>query len=241
MKEVKEEKFNSRNSILKPIFTKNNIDFISNIWIVTCRYSINKNKNSRYLVIIEGEYNEKYKSILEYLNPNITVINVNFNEIEKVVSVYNIKTKKSGLLTFSKFKDRIIELTQCGFIESYALGSNQSSPLSRYFRENMGKGFALTDIDFYLTKTKIFIEEKTFVLKDQGFMGVGQCISFKEFITDIFPNVQILIICSNDLDFYIGNLKNIDCNCVENISGWGNMVPFKLEKISQKELINLFE
>jgi hypothetical protein len=240
MEEVKEEKFGSRNSLLKPVLIKNNIEFIANIWVVTCRQAINSNKDSRYLVIIEGEFNDDYKHILAQINPNISVINVAFTEANESISVYNIKTKQKGTLTYDRFKDRIIELTKCKYVDSYALGSKESTPLSRFFRENMGKGFALTDIDFYLTNKRLFLEEKNFVKKDVGYIGIGQCISFKEIISDIFPGIPLLILCTNDNnDYFIGDFKNVDCRTSEVIRGWGKMVSFKVEKITQSDLINL--
>ena len=80
MEEVKEEKFGSRNSILKNIFYKNSIEYIANIWVVTCRQAINNDKNTRYLVIIEGSYSEKYRDLLSQINTNVSIINVIFNE-----------------------------------------------------------------------------------------------------------------------------------------------------------------
>jgi len=242
MDEVKEEKFGFRNSILKDIFDENDIEYITNIWCVTCRWNINKNKNTRYLVIFEGNYNEEYKNILEYINPNITVINVKFKEEEQKIAVYNMRTAKTGELTYEKFKNRIIQLTDCKFINSYAKGSYHSTPLSRFFREYMGKGFALTDIDFYITKNKMFIEEKNFFKKGEfGYLGQGQCFSFKEVLNDIFFNSKILIICVSNNEFIIGNLNNIDCNEIECIDGWGKMVPFKMKKISLKELLEFLK
>tara|TARA_R110002050_G_scaffold300678_1_gene471479 strand:+ start:10338 stop:11066 length:729 start_codon:yes stop_codon:yes gene_type:complete len=241
MEEVKEEKFGSRNSLLKPILIKNKIAFIANIWVVTCRQSINNNKDSRYLVIIEGVFNDVYEHILKQINPNISVINVSFDEGSKSISVYNIKEGKKGVLSYSKFKNRIIELTECKYVDSYALGSKESTPLSRFFRENMGKGFALTDIDFYLTKKRLFLEEKNFVKNDVGYIGIGQCISFKEIISDIFPGIPLLILCTNEVDYFIGDFKNVDCRNSEIIRGWGKMVSFKVKKITQSTLINLLQ
>lgn len=241
MEEVKEEKFGSRNSLLKPILIKNNIDFIANIWVVTCRQSINDNKDSRYLVIIEGVYNDDYKHILEQINPNISVINVSFDEASKSISVFNIKTGQKGILSYIKFKNRIIELTECEYVDSSVLGSKESTPLSRFFRENMGKGFALTDIDFYLTKTSLFLEEKNFVKKDIGYIGIGQCISFKEIISDIFPGIPLMILCTDNTDYFIGDFKNVDCRNSEIIRGWGKMVYFKVKKITLSTLINLMK
>ncbi|WP_452222407.1 hypothetical protein [Lacinutrix salivirga] len=240
MKDVKKEIFGSRKSTLASVLIEHNINFISNIWVVTCRQAINKDKDSRYLVIIEGEYNDDYKQILSQINPEISVINVQFSEDEKSISVHNIKTQEKGNITYSQFKNRIIALTQCKFVDSFALGSKDSSPLSRFFRENMGKGFALTDLDFYLTKKKLFVEEKNFVNNSTGYIGIGQCISFKEIVLDIFSGLELLLVCTNDTEYFIGDLKTVDCSKSETISGWGKMVPFKVEKISTTHLINLF-
>ncbi|HIP33792.1 MAG TPA: hypothetical protein EYG89_03470 [Bacteroidia bacterium] len=238
MEEVKEEKFGSRNSILKNIFYKNSIEYIANIWVVTCRQAINNDKNTRYLVIIEGSYSEKYRDLLSQINTNVSIINVIFNEEVQKITINNIKTKQKGELSYDKFKKRIIEITNCKFVNSYAMGSKESTPLSRFFREKMGKGFALTDIDFYLIKNKLFIEEKNFIKGNTGYLGIGQCISFKEIINDIFPNIELMIICIHNNEFFISNFSEINCRKSEIIRGWGKMVPFNAKKINKEDLIN---
>ncbi len=241
MKEVKEEKFGSRNSLLKAIFEKNKIDFIANIWIVTCRSSINKDKNSRYLVILEGEQEEKhkieYQNLVNLLNPSIKIIHVNFDETQKKVNIFNVRDKKTGTVSYSKFRDRIIEITECQFLESYAAGSKNSTPLSRFFRENMGKGFALTDIDFYLTQKNVFIEEKNFIKNGIGYIGIGQCISFKEVVSDVFKNLKLLVICIENENYFVADFDTINCQNSEMIEGWGKMVPFQTERVSLEDLI----
>jgi len=242
MEEVKTEKFGSRNSTLKSLLTENKINFLSNIWVITCRASINADKNKRYLVCIEVQYDEiEYKDLLNNINKNISILFVKFNEENKQVFVENLKTNKKGEMSYDDFKKRIIEVTGCNYVDSYALGSKESSPLSRYFRENMGKGFALTDIDFYLTKRNIFIEEKNFVIGNIGYVGIGQCISFKEIINDIFVDLELKIICISKNEFYIADLKQINCHNSEIISGWGKMVAFDIVKISKKDLINYLQ
>lgn len=237
MEEVKEEKFGSRKSPLKSIFKENGIDFITNIWVVTCRRAINNDKNTRYLVIIEGSHIEKYKNLLNQINTNISIINVIFNEKEQLITIENIRTKQKGIVPYDKFKQRIIDITNCNFVNSYAKGSKESTPLSRFFRENMGKGFALTDIDFYLTKKNLFIEEKNFIKGNVGYMGIGQCISFKEIINDIFPKIKLKIICINNNEFFISDFNTIDSKKSEIIKGWGKMVPFNTKKINKTDLI----
>ena len=242
MEEVKEEKFGSRKSTLKDIFIKSNIAFISNIWVVTCRYAINSDKNSRYLVCIESDlFDFNYDSIIKNINNNISIIHANFDENNKNVVVTNIKTKQKGVLNYVQFKNRIIELTKCKYVDSYALGSSESTPLSRFFRENMGKGFALTDIDFYLTNKELFIEEKNFIKNNKGYLGVGQCISFKEIVNDVFKNVKLKIICIADEKYYVADLTNIDCNLSKVITGWGKMVEYDVQALSETELFNLIK
>ncbi len=226
---------------MKNILTENSIDFVANIWVVTCRQAINRNKNTRYLVIIEGVYDEKFKKLLNRLNSNISIINIIFDSEEKNVEIYNIKTDQKGVVSLENFKQRIIDITECKFIQSYAMGSKESTPLSRFFREKMGKGFALTDIDFFLTKNRLFIEEKNFVKEGIGYIGVGQCISFKEIINDIFNGIELMILCIDNNDFYIENFDRINCTNSEYISGWGKMISFKTKKISLEDLLHILK
>ncbi len=242
MEEVKEEKFGSRKSILKNLLLKSDIPFVTNIWIVTCRYAINKDVNSRYLVCIESDFFDPvYESIIKNINDNISIIHIRLDEDRENVAVVNIKSKKTGCLTYSQFKDRIIELTQCKYIDSYALGSARSTSLSRFFRQQMGKGFALTDIDFFLTKRKIFIEEKNFTVNDKGYLGVGQCISFKEIINDVFLTIQLKIICIDGEKYYVADLEDIDCKNIKTISNWGKMVEYDVKALSEIELLDLIK
>lgn len=240
MEEVKREKYGSRKSVLKNVLIESNISFISNIWVITCRHAINSDKNSRYLVCIEGDIiDAEYESIVKKINKNIAIINVKFDKEKKIVLIKNIKSKQISTVSYETFKNRIIEITKCKYVESYALGSSESSPLSRYFREYMGKGFALTDIDFYLTKKNLFVEEKNFVINNEGYLGLGQCISFKEIINDIFHNVKLKIICCDDNHYYIADFKNINCANIKYINGWGKMVCFEVSDVSKNDLLNL--
>jgi len=239
MEDVKKEKFGSRKSILKSILIDNKIKFISNLWVITCRNAINPNKNNRYLVCIEGEYNnEEYRDLLNKINKNITILNLNFNEKNRTAFINDLKDNKTETLSYEDLKNKIIESTNCKFVESYAMGSSESTPLSRFFRENMGKGFALTDIDFYISEKKIFIEEKNFINDTQGYLGVGQCISFKEIVNDIFNGLDLKIICNDGVDFFMADVNKINCGNTKVIHGWGKMVVFGLEKINKKDIIN---
>lgn len=240
MEEVKKEKFGSRKSILKDLFKTNCISFLSNIWIITCRNVINSDKNTRYLICIEGEIsNENVKILLSHIKVSIPIINVVFNEELKKVDLINLKNQKKSILTYEQFKNSIISRTCCKYIDSYAVGSIESTPLSRFFRENMGKWFALTDIDFFITSKKIFIEEKNFIKNNEGYLGVGQCISMKEIINDIFNDITLKIVCIDNNNFYISDVQGIDCYNTKVIEGWGKMVVFKLDTVSKEDFIKI--
>ena len=53
MRNVKGEVFGSRNSVLAKVFQENQIEYISNIWFLTCRNAINPDISTRYLVLVE--------------------------------------------------------------------------------------------------------------------------------------------------------------------------------------------
>ncbi|MBC8548504.1 MAG: hypothetical protein H8D23_02540 [Candidatus Brocadiales bacterium] len=238
MKDVKQEIFGSRHSSLKSIFLENNIKFSSEIWIISCRFSINSDKKTRYIVCIEGNKDLlEYKLLLEKININIIVLNVLVNEDEKTIFVKNIRDEKTASVTYESFMKRIVNVTKCKYIESFASGSRNSTPFSRFFRENMGKGFALTDIDFYILRNQLFIEEKNYIENNKGFLGVGQCISFKEAINDVFIKVEFIIVCNDMNNFFISNLNKINCRNTQNTKKWGKMVGFDLTPINIKTFV----
>ena len=236
MREVKEEAFGSRNSILEDIFIQNNIRFIKNLWFVTCRYKINKDINTRYLVLLEDE---QYIN-LEIFNEFIDVYDVCF--AENGVFAKNRRTKVKRIFTLDEFKKWIIDKTNCKFVESQASGSDLASPLSRFFRENMGKGFSLTDVDFFITEKSVFVEEKTFIQDGVGLLGHGQYISFKEIKKDICPNIDFHIILNDGENFYIVNLDTIDPDRIVDETKWGKMIEFDLgRKYTIDEIIEKYK
>ena len=94
---------------------------------------------------------------------------------------------------------------------------------------------------FFLTKNGLFIEEKNFVKEGIGYIGVGQCISFKEIINDIFNGIELMILCIDNNDFYIENFDRINCTNSEYISDWGKMISFKTKKISLEDLLHILK
>ncbi len=239
MKEVKQEIFGSRSSVLKSIFLENNISFSSEVWIISCRYSINSDKKNRYIVCIEGdEVSLDFKFLLQKVNANVIVLNVIVNENKKTIFVKNIRDDRAANMTYKSFMERIVNVTKCKYLESFASGSRNSTPFSRFFRENMGKGFALTDIDFYMLRNQLFIEEKNYIENSRGFLGVGQCISFKEAINDVFIKVEFVIICNDMNNFFISDLNKINCRNTQNTKKWGKMVGFDLTPVDIKVLVD---
>jgi hypothetical protein len=236
MKEVKEEVFGSRNSILEEQFLKNGITFFKNFWFVTCRSAINSNKQTRYLVLIENDNPIK----LSLFKSTIPVYRIKFKGT--VIELKNLRDNK--VLSFyekDELRNWIVELTRCQFIHSYASGSSLSTSLSIFFRENMGKGFALSDIDFLLTEKEVLIEEKTFIQNNKGYLGQGQCFTFKEIVNDICNNLPLDIILSSNDEFYKVNLSNITCSNTKSITNWGTMVEFDLgTKYTIKQIIDLY-
>ena len=238
MEEVKKEKFGSRKSILKDLFKTNCISFISNIWVITCRNRINSDKDTRYLICIEGKISdESVKILLSHIKVSIPIINVCFDEESKKIDLVDLINQKKSILSYEEFKNAIIKRTCCKYIDSYAKGSTESTPLSRFFRENMGKGFALTDIDFFITSKKLFFEEKNFIKNNEGYLGIGQCISMQEIINDIFNDITLKIVCIDNNNFYLSDVQGIDCYNTKVIEGWGKMVVFKLDKVSKEDFI----
>ena len=238
MAEVKKEIYGSRPSVLVKKLKENNIDFIQNLWFITCNRAINQNIGTRYLVIIESIDDEVD---LKIFNDFIPVYRFAFHN-----GKYFIKNLRNDEVTSftnkGEFKDWIITTTDCEFRRGYALGSPNATEFSRFFRENMGSGFTLTDVDFYITDKSVFIEEKTFIQDGLGFLGVGQCFSFGEITNDICPNIDFHIILNDSDDFYLVDFNSIDSNRRNSSTKWGNMVEFDLgEKYSIDEIIRKFK
>ncbi|ADL08316.1 hypothetical protein [Thermosediminibacter oceani] len=243
MDKVKEEKFGSRPSILQPIFEKNKIRFEKNIYFITCRKKYNSKVNTRYLIFLEAlskaEFNEKD---FTYIKNSINDIFLHrsyilfLDEKQKKIYLKNFYGEEREL-SFLDFKRFILTKTVCPYVCSSAKGSEESSPFSKFFRENLGAGFSMTDIDFLLPNS-IFIEEKTFSKESgdnvYGYIGYGQCLSFNELLEDVFKeHCKILIIFTKEEKeyFYLYPFRKMDCkNAVKEIERWDNMVELNLNK-----------
>ena len=238
MKEVKNEIFGSRKSYLKEVFKKHKLAYADGFFVVTCRARINSDKKTRYLILIENQNNLDTSNI----NENIPIYQIKFDK--QYAYLTNLRNEKDvDKLNFEELRRWIVNKTKCKYIQSYGSSHSNIEGLSKFFRENMGKGFSLTDIDFYLIKNQFLVEEKTFIVDDYGYLGQGQFYSFKEVVQDIqiMPNLYI-ILSNNGLEFFILKFDEILKNYeFVNLPKWGRMVKFKLpDANTQEEIINEF-
>jgi len=193
--EVKNEKFGSRPSVLEPMFKRCGITFQKGLYFVTCTRRFNCDVNTRYLIFLESLSEEDFES------RDLSVIKACVKEVfwrrsyrvlidEKDQSVRIRGFVSDQTMTFNQedFKQFILKETQCGYEESSGRVGESSSPFSKFFRKCMGAAFAMTDIDFVLPGS-ILVEEKTFLRRANndvyGYIGVGQCLSFNELLTDV--------------------------------------------------------
>lgn len=238
MKEVKEEIYGTRPSVLEGIFVNNNIKFNKQFWFVTCRQNINNDKMTRYLVLIEN--NDVVDT--KIFKPYIPVYRVNFID-QTVVKVSDLRSGEiTEFTSHEQFKLWVINKTKCEYVNSSATGSTEATALSRFFREKMGKGFALTDIDFYIVNKHIFVEEKTYIENGMGHLGEGQYYSFKEIQNDICHGIKINIVLINQDQFYIVPLESIVSTQIIQHQRWGRMIRFNIGRaLNIQDLVQRFK
>jgi len=250
---VKKEIYGSRPSVIEPILKNNNVEYIKNIFILTCKAAFNKNKSTRYLILIEfptstGLDRSLIKNLSNCLKKDLKnrVVGVSMVENEKKVYIFFENGRKKEL-SYMEFKNFLLEEINCKYQKSFQKGSQRATPLSRFFREHLGKTVSITDIDFFLPDKNLFIEEKTFIRnKDKykvGYLGQGQCFSYKELKEDILnTNGRIvLVFVENEKNFYIHDFTTqINCFKPNNLESWGKMVAIQLNKSVNKEnLLNI--
>ncbi len=241
--EVKKEVYGSRPSILEGILRDNGVKYLKHTWLITCRGMFNMDSNTRYLFICE------FFNLNDLRNAEFPTNLFNERMIRRVFGVFVDETKeviywKSGYgdvekYSYDEYIKLVAKLTECKYLESFAKGSEHSTPFSRFFRENMGKGFALTDIDFILPDKNILIEEKTFIKNWRGYLGWGQCLSLKELRSDVLnESVKMYLVFvdrSNDLLYVVEDINSIDCSKTAYLENWGSAVPVELKKPIPKE------
>ena len=236
MEEVKPEKFGTRPRRLEKWLRRHGIAYFTGLWVVTCRAEVNNDPHQRYMIMTTGAKPECPKDLMDLATGEIPFIHVMLNEAEEKVWIHNCRNGKEGEMDFGGFKARIIEVTGCRYEESSAPGSQKAEPLSRFFRERMGKAFALTDLDFYLPGRKWFLEEKHFVRNGKAYLGKGQCRSLKETVRDVFPGSDLWIVALSGKFFYLAGIKDTDCRRSRHIKGWGEMVETGTRAVNEEEL-----
>ena len=168
------------------------------------------------------------------------VYRVHFNE--KSIDILDIRLNKSQSFPSKEtFRDWIIEKTCCQLIQSFASGSSSSTNLSVFFRENMGKGFSLSDVDFFITNKSVFLEEKNFIDNNLGYLGEGQLYTFREIQNDICKNIDFNIVLNDKNDFYLVNLSNVGTTRFRILPKWGKMIEYDLgEKLTIDDIIKKY-
>lgn len=232
MKDVKEEVYGTRPSNISRILQTHKIPFLDQIWFITCRRSINPNPTTRYLVLIESSS----EIDLRIFNPDIPIYRISFDHNRARLS--NLRANQSFVFSRTELKEWIIAITGCRFVESHSSGSANATKLSRFFRENMGKAFSLSDVDFYITKKQLFIEEKGFVRGMRGYLGEGQYYTFLEILSEVCRGVGIYIVLNHEDKFHMIDLSRLKSFRKVAIPRWGSMIEFDLEEaINEAEFV----
>jgi len=148
-------------------------------------------------------------------------------------------------VTEDELVNRIIRETGCRLKPGKGKGSAQASPFSRFFRDKMGGGFSLTDIDYLAVgndRLAIF-EEKSFLSDNGGLVGFGQYLSFAEIHADVLRETESvmwwLVFASHDeFLIYDAGVKGFPERETVKHKRWGQMVEIssgELEKVSERE------
>lgn len=194
MVEVKKELYSSRKSYLNDIK-----DTTKNLWILS---PFNSKTNSKKLFYFIESNNEIEIKKVKNTFPNIISIYKNSND------KWLINNEK--LLTNEELKNFILNLTNIEFKSDRKKGSNLSTNFSTFFREEMGQGFNLTNIDYFYFDKNIMIEEKTFSIENEkyGLVYYGQAKIYDLLLKDN-KNLDFYLICSNNgKDFKYANIKD---------------------------------
>ena len=245
---VKSEVFGTRPSLLKPILVDlPDITLFTDLWLITAIEKINPDPLSRYLLIKECLSREEFfQTDLNLLQPFL----------KKSVPHWLIHLDDGKVLleweetpyeevTEDELVNRIIRETGCRLKPGKGKGSAQASPFSRFFRDKMGGGFSLTDIDYLAVKNDrlAIFEEKSFLSDTGGLVGIGQYLSFAEIHADVVREPESImwwLVFSSEGKFLIYDASANGFPERETIKHkrWGRMVEIpskELEKVSEGE------
>ena len=245
---VKSEVFGSRPSLLKPLLEDiPDITLFSDLWLVTAVARINSDPASRYLLIKECLSRDEFFQIdLNLLRPFLKssvphwLIHLDDGKV-----LLEWEETPYEEVTEDELVNRIIRETGCRLKPGKGKGSAQASPFSRFFRDKMGGGFSLTDIDYLAVgndRLAIF-EEKSFLSDNGGLVGFGQYLSFAEIHADVLRETESvmwwLVFASHDeFLIYDAGVKGFPERETVKHKRWGQMVEIssgELEKVSERE------
>ena len=245
---VKSEVFGTRPSLLKPLFSDiPDITLFSDLWLITAIEKINPDPASRYLLIKECLSREEFfQTDLNLLQPFLKksvphwLVHL---EDDKVMLEWEETPYEE--VSEDELVNRIIRETGCRLKPGKGKGSAQASPFSRFFRDKMGGGFSLTDIDYLAVgndRLAIF-EEKSFLSDNGGLVGFGQYLSFAEIHADVLRETESvmwwLVFASHDeFLIYDAGVKGFPERETVKHKRWGQMVEIssgELEKVSERE------
>jgi len=239
--EVKEEKFGSRPSVLERFLRESGIHFEKNIFMITCRREFNENTDSRYLILKEFLNPDELesgslKAISRFLRSIMKdrVLGCCVGEEKDMVSV--LYRDRTFTCDRGGFRNFLLRLLSCSFEISSAEGSGRATPLSRFFREDLGKSVSVTDLDFFIPSSGCFVEEKTFARREgngpEVYIGLGQFISLRELRRDILsPEARVVLVYTPDAHtFYVREFDDEVILRREEVPGWGPGVLVRLDR-----------
>jgi len=161
--------------------------------------------SSKNLWILNPFNSKKYSKELFYFlesNDEKEIINIE-KDFKKVIVIFKENdtwlVNRKKIMTNKELKNYILTLTETDFKSDSQQGSKFSSNFSSFFREEMGQGFNLTNIDFYLYDKKIVIEEKSFFKdgEEKGGLYYGQ-FKILNSLLETNKDIKIYLVCSNN-------------------------------------------
>lgn len=247
---VKDEKFDTRPSILKPLFkTNDNFMVLEKLYVLTCIRRTNPDPKTRYIIIYECKNesdflnNNSNSFFKDYFN--FPIHKVLYDKGVFLISGSNNKNCKKNPI---EFKEWIQRETHC--ICDTGFGITTQEGLSGYFRRFLGNHFSITDIDFLIIKDNkyvFFIEEKIYVQNESGYIPYGQYLSFQEIQRDIIQKKNkvnfLIVFINNSLELYLYdvNKNGLAYRSPEIIEKWGNMMPIKIKDMEKLEICSFLD
>lgn len=202
---VKKEMYGSRNHKLDVVFNSIGLEYEKDIFFITARKRNNPDPRTRYYMFKELHSLDELESYdISLLHRSVRDEKVNRCRCifidENTKEVYVRNPCRIARITLDGFITQLLSIMRCVRESGSAKGSINSTPLSRLLRERGGSSISVTDIDYFIPKLNMFVEEKTFVCKEEedrvyGTLGLGQFISYEELTRDFIRkgyNVRLL-------------------------------------------------